>query len=73
MTKGMVAMLVCTTKECNYNSVVIVHQHGGYDYGKPIVAIFNVTYSFNPILIFIQFNPCIHSIQSLKSSVQSNP
>ena len=31
MTKGMVAMLVCTTKECNYNSVVIVHQHGGYD------------------------------------------
>ena len=31
MTKGMVAMLVCTTKDCNYNSVVIVHQHGGYD------------------------------------------
>ena len=30
-------------------------------------------YSFNSILVFIQFNPCIHSIQSLKSSVQSNP
>ena len=31
MTKGMAAMLVYTTKECNYNSIVIVHQHGGYD------------------------------------------
>ena len=31
MTKGMTAMLVYTTKECNYNSIVIVHQHGGYD------------------------------------------
>ena len=30
MTKGMAAMLVYTTKECNYNSIVIVHQHGGY-------------------------------------------
>ena len=31
MTKGMAAMLVYTTKEHNYNSIVIVHQHGGYD------------------------------------------
>ena len=31
MTKGMAAMLVYTTKECRYNSIVIVHQHGGYD------------------------------------------
>ena len=31
MTKGMAAMLVYTTKECKCNSVVIVHQHGGYD------------------------------------------
>ena len=31
MTKGMAAMLVYTTKECNYNSIVIVHQHDGYD------------------------------------------
>ena len=31
LTKGMAAMLVYTTKECNYNSIVIVHQHGGYD------------------------------------------
>ena len=31
MTKGMTAMLVYTTKECSYNSIVIVHQHGGYD------------------------------------------
>ena len=31
MTKGMAAMLVYTTKECSYNSIVIVHQHGGYD------------------------------------------
>ena len=27
----MAAMLVYTTKECNYNSVVIVHQNGAYD------------------------------------------
>ena len=27
MTKGM----VYRTKECNYNSTVIVHQQGGYD------------------------------------------
>ena len=27
----MAAMLVYTTKECNYNSIVIVHRHGGYD------------------------------------------
>ena len=31
MTMGMVAILVYTTKECNYNSTVIVHQHGSYD------------------------------------------
>ena len=31
MTKGMAAMLVYTTIDCNYNSIVIVHQHGGYD------------------------------------------
>ena len=31
MTNGLAAMLVYTTKECNYNSIVIVHQHGGYD------------------------------------------
>ena len=31
MTKGMAVMLVHTTKECNYNSIVIVHQHAGYD------------------------------------------
>ena len=31
MTKGMAAMLVKTTKECNYNSIVIVHQYGGCD------------------------------------------
>ena len=31
MTKGMAAMLVYTTKECNYNSIVIAHQNGGYD------------------------------------------
>ena len=31
MTKGMAAMLVYTTKECNYNSIVIVHQYGGCD------------------------------------------
>ena len=31
MTKGMAAKLVYTTKECNYNSIVIVHQHGGCD------------------------------------------
>ena len=31
MTKCMVAMLVYTTKEYDYNSIVIVHQHGGYD------------------------------------------
>ena len=30
MTKGMAAKLVYTTKKCNYNSIVIVHQHGGY-------------------------------------------
>ena len=27
----MAAMLVYTTKECNYNSIVIVHQQCGYD------------------------------------------
>ena len=31
MTKGMAAMLVYTTKDCNYNSIVIIHQQGGYD------------------------------------------
>ena len=31
MTKGMAVMLVYTTKECNYNSIVIVHQHAGYE------------------------------------------
>ena len=31
MTKGTAAMLEYTTKECSYNSTVIVHQHGGYD------------------------------------------
>ena len=31
MTKGMAAMLVYTTKECNYNFIVIIHQQGGYD------------------------------------------
>ena len=30
-TKGIAAMLLYTTKECNYNSIVIVHQHGSYD------------------------------------------
>ena len=30
-TKGVAAMLVYTTKECNYNSIVIVHQQCGYD------------------------------------------
>ena len=28
MTEGTAAMLVYTTKECSYNSIVIVHQHG---------------------------------------------
>ena len=31
MTKGTAAMLVYRTKKCNYISIVIVHQHGGYD------------------------------------------
>ena len=31
MTKGMAAMLVYTAKECNYDSIVIVHQYGGCD------------------------------------------
>ena len=31
MTKGMAVMLMYTTKECNYNFIVTVHQHGGYD------------------------------------------
>ena len=31
MTKGTAVMLVYTTKECNYHSIVIVYQHGGYD------------------------------------------
>ena len=31
MTKGVVAMLVYTTIECNYSFIVIVHQHGGYN------------------------------------------
>ena len=31
MTKVMAAILVYTTKESNYNSIVIVHQHGGDD------------------------------------------
>ena len=31
VTKGMAVMLVYTTKECNYNSMVILHQHGSYD------------------------------------------
>ena len=31
MTQGMVAMLVYSTKERNYNSIVIIHQHCGYD------------------------------------------
>ena len=31
MTKGIAAMLVYTTKECHSKSIVIVHQHGGYD------------------------------------------
>ena len=41
MTKGMAAMLVYTTKECNYSSIVVVHQHGGYDiiYKPRIVGI----------------------------------
>ena len=26
LTKGMAVMLVYTTKECNYNSIVIIHQ-----------------------------------------------
>ena len=30
MAKGTAAMFVYTTKECNYNSIVIVYQHG-YD------------------------------------------
>ena len=44
-------------------------------YGKPIVAIFNTINSFNPILIFIQCNPYIHSIQYIcyMNSIQSNP
>ena len=41
MTKGMAAVLVYTTKECYYNSVVIVHQHGGYDVTcKPRISVF---------------------------------
>ena len=32
MTKVMAAMSVYTTKKCNYNSIVIVHQHGGHDF-----------------------------------------
>ena len=31
MTKGMAAMLVCTTEECKYSSIVILHHQGGYD------------------------------------------
>ena len=39
MTKGIAAMLVYTTKECNYNSIVRVYQHGGYDVTcKPIIG-----------------------------------
>ena len=39
MTKSMAAMLVNTTKECKYNSIVIVHQHGGYDVtSKPRIS-----------------------------------
>ena len=32
VTKGIAAMLVYTTKKFNYNSIVIAHQHGGYDF-----------------------------------------
>ena len=40
MTKGMAAMLVYTTTKCNYNHIVIVHQHGGYDVTcKPRIGI----------------------------------
>ena len=48
---------------------------GSVAYGKPIVAIFNTINSFNPILIFIQCNPYIHSIQYIcyMNSIQSNP
>ena len=50
---------------CGGNSLV---------YGKPIVAIFNTINSFNPILIFIQCNSPIHSIQYIyMNSIQFNP
>ena len=40
MTNGMAAMLVHTTKECSYNPIVIVHQHGGFDVtSKPRLAV----------------------------------
>ena len=31
MTKVKAVMLMYTTKECNNNSIVIVHQHGSCD------------------------------------------
>ena len=40
MTKGMAAMLVYTTKVCNYNSIVIVRQHGGYDVTSKLRIVF---------------------------------
>ena len=39
-------MLMYTTKECNYNSIVTVHQHGGYDVPcKPRILITHGTFS----------------------------
>ena len=39
MTKGMAVMLVYTTKECHSKSIVIVHQHGGYDVTCKLVKV----------------------------------
>ena len=58
MTKGMAAMLVYTTRERNYNSIVIVHQHGGYDVTlKPRIKLFDKTKSNNAIVkgVLIQY------------------
>ena len=66
MTKGMVAMLVYTTKKCSYNSIVIVDQHGSYDVTcKPRIAIDCL---FASVCVFLGVNVRVYFILLLYAS-----
>ena len=61
-----------TTSAHEQMNILPNERHFGY--GKPTVAIFNTMNSFNPILISIQCNSPIHSIQYIyMNSIQFNP